>query len=314
MSFRPDFTKDRYGYYNEVQINEQGDTKIYNNYQGFLFGGPSMGSSASLNFNIGNNLELKVVDENDSISGTRKIKIFDNLDFGSNYNFLADSFKLSKIRFSTRTSFFKNLISLSLNGSIDPYSFKLDSIRENSDGSKSFYQRRVNQLSISNKQGIGSLDFINMSVGFRFTPNDFQNQNNNINESEYGNEEEIDYINLNPEEYIDFKIPWSINGSYNLNRTKIGFRDPIITQTFNLSGDISLTEKTKATFRTGYDFKNKMLTQTSINVVRDLHCWRLSFSWVPFGRFQSFNLTLNAVSSLLQDLKLEKKSRFFDNL
>ena len=153
-----------------------------------------------------------------------------------------------------------------------------------------------------------------MSVGFRFTPNDFQNQNNNTNESEYGNEEEIDYINSNPEEYVDFKIPWSINGSYNLNRIKLGFRDPIITQTFNLSGDISLTEKTKATFRSGYDFKNKMLTQTSINVVRDLHCWRLSFSWVPFGRFQSFNLTLNAVSSLLQDLKLEKKSRFFDNL
>ena len=314
MSFRPDFTKDRYGYYNEVQTNDQGDTKIYNNYQGFLFGGPSMGNSAALNFSIGNNLELKVVDENDSISGTRKIKIFDNLDFSSNYNFLADSFKLSKIRFSTRTSFFKNLISLSLNGSIDPYSFKLDSIKENSDGSKSFYQRRINQLSISNKEGIGSLDFINMSVGFRFTPNDFQNQNNNTNESEYGNEEEIDYINSNPEEYVDFKIPWSINGSYNLNRIKIGFRDPIITQTFNLSGDISLTEKTKATFRTGYDFKNKMLTQTSINVVRDLHCWRLSFSWVPFGRFQSFNLTLNAVSSLLQDLKLEKKSRFFDNL
>ena len=120
---------------------------------------------------------------------------------------------MSKIRFSTRTSFFKNLISLSLNGSIDPYSFKLDSIKENSDGSKSFYQRRINQLSISNKEGIGSLDFINMSVGFRFTPNDFQNQNNNTNESEYGNEEEIDYINLNPEEYIDFKIPWSINGS-----------------------------------------------------------------------------------------------------
>ena len=76
MSFRPDFTKNRYGYYNEVQINDKGDKKIYNNYQGFLFGGASMGNSASINFSIGNNLELKVVDENDSISGTRKIKIF----------------------------------------------------------------------------------------------------------------------------------------------------------------------------------------------------------------------------------------------
>jgi hypothetical protein len=57
-----------------------------------------------------------------------------------------------------------------------------------------------------------------------------------------------------------------------------------------------------------------MLTQTSINATRDLHCWRINFSWVPFGRFQSYNLSINAVSALLQDLKLEKRSRFFDNL
>ena len=76
----------------------------------------------------------------------------------------------------------------------------------------------------------------------------------------------------------------------------------------------SITEKTKLSFRSGYDFKYKMLTQTSINATRDLHCWRISFSWVPFGRFQSYNLTINAVSALLQDLKLEKRSRFFDNL
>ena len=112
--------------------------------------------------------------------------------------------------------------------------------------SKQYYQRRINKLSIGNKQGIGSLDFINISVGFRFTPNDFQNQNMNSNESDYGTEEELNYINSNPEEYVDFKIPWSVNGSYNLNRTKIGFRDATITQTLNLSGDLSLTEKTKA--------------------------------------------------------------------
>ena len=75
-----------------------------------------------------------------------------------------------------------------------------------------------------------------------------------------------------------------------------------------------ISEKTKVSFRSGYDFKFKMLTQTSINATRDLHCWRINFSWVPFGRFQSYNLTINAVSALLQDLKLEKRSRFFDNL
>ena len=93
MSFSPDFTKPKFGYYENVQINREGDTKLLSKYENFLFGSPRIGSSASMNFYIGNNLEMKVVDKNDTISGTRKIKIFDNLSFSSSYNFLADSFR-----------------------------------------------------------------------------------------------------------------------------------------------------------------------------------------------------------------------------
>ena len=314
MSFSPDFTKPKFGYYENVQINREGDTKLLSKYENFLFGSPRIGSSASMNFYIGNNLEMKVVDKNDTISGTRKIKIFDNLSFSSSYNFLADSFRLAPIRFSTRTSFFKRLINLSVSGNIDPYSFKLDSISENSSGIKNVYQRRIDELAYKNNQGIGSLAYINMSLGFRFSAKDFRSEDEEEKDSSFGTREEIDYINSNIAEYIDFNVPWSINASYNLNRRKLGFRDPTITQTLTFSGDVSISEKTKISFRSGYDFKFKMLTQTSINATRDLHCWRINFSWVPFGRFQSYNLSINAVSALLQDLKLEKRSRFFDNL
>ena len=125
MSFSPDFTKPKYGYYENVQINNEGDTKLLSKYENFLFGSPRIGSSASMNFYIGNNLEMKVLDKKDTINGTRKIKIFDNLAFSSSYNFLADSFRLAPIRFSTRTSFFKRLINLSISGNIDPYTFRL---------------------------------------------------------------------------------------------------------------------------------------------------------------------------------------------
>ena len=314
MSFSPDFTKPKFGYYENVQINSEGDTKLLSKYENFLFGSPRIGSSASMNFYIGNNFEMKVVDKNDTISGTRKIKIFDNLSFSSSYNFLADSFRLAPVRFSTRTSFFKRLINLSVSGNIDPYTFKLDSISENSSGIKNVYQRRVDELAYKNNQGIGSLAYINMSLGFRFSAKDFRSEDEEEKDSSFGTREEIDYINSNIAEYIDFNVPWSINASYNLNRRKLGFRDPTITQTLTFSGDVSISEKTKISFRSGYDFKFKMLTQTSINATRDLHCWRINFSWVPFGRFQSYNLSINAVSALLQDLKLEKRSRFFDNL
>ena len=313
MSFSPDFTKPKYGYYENVQINNEGDTKLLSKYENFLFGSPRIGSSASMNFYIGNNLEMKVLDKKDTINGTRKIKIFDNLAFSSSYNFLADSFRLAPIRFSTRTSFFKRLINLSISGNIDPYTFRLDSISESATGIKNVYQRRVDELAYKNNQGIGSLAYINMALGFRFSAKDFRSDDDE-KESSYGTREEIDYINSNIAEYIDFNVPWSINASYNLNRRKIGFRDTTITQTLTFSGDVSISEKTKISFRSGYDFKFKMLTQTSINATRDLHCWRINFSWVPFGRFQSYNLSINAVSALLQDLKLEKRSRFFDNL
>ena len=314
FSFSPDFTKPKYGYYENIQINETGEKKLLSKYENFLYGTPRIGSSASMNFYLGNNLEMKVLDKNDTISGTKKIKIFENLSFSSSYNFLADSFNLNPIRFNTRTSFFKRLINLSVSGNIDPYSYKLDSISELSNGTKMIYQRRINEMSFKNNQGIGSLAFINIALGFRFSAKDFQGDaKEEEKESTFGTRQEIDYINSNIAEYIDFNVPWSLNASYNLNRRKIGFRDPTITQTLTLSGDLSLSEKTKLSFRSGYDFKNKMFTQTSINATRDLHCWRINFSWVPFGRFQSYNLSINAVSALLQDLKLEKRSRFFDN-
>ena len=315
FSFSPDFTKPKYGYYDNVQINETGETKLLSKYENFLYGTPRIGSSASMNFYVGNNLEMKVLDKNDTISGTKKIKIFENLSFSSSYNFLADSFNLNPIRFNTRTSFFKRLINLSVSGNIDPYSYKLDSISELSNGTKMVYQRRINEMAFKNNQGIGSLAFINIALGFRFSAKDFKGDTKEEEkESTFGTRQEIDYINSNIVEYIDFNVPWSLNASYNLNRRKIGFRDPTLTQTLTLSGDLSLSEKTKLSFRSGYDFKNKMFTQTSINATRDLHCWRINFSWVPFGRFQSYNISINAVSALLQDLKLEKRSRFFDNL
>ena len=311
LTYSPDFTQKKYGYYENIQINNAGETRLLSKYENFLYGSPRIGSSASMNFYIGNNLEMKVIDENDTISGTKKIKIFENLSFSGNYNFLADSFQLSPIRFNTRTSFFKRLINVSLSGTMDPYAYKLDSISE----TNQIYQRRINELAIKNNQGLGSLAFINMALGMRFSAKDFQSpEEEDEKESRFGTRREIDYINSNIAEYVDFNVPWSINASYNLNRRKIGYNDPIITQTITMSGDISISEKTKISMRSGYDFKNKMLTQTSINATRDLHCWRIRFNWVPFGRFQSYNLSISAVSALLQDLKLEKRSRFFDNL
>ena len=66
-------------------------------------------------------------------------------------------------------------------------------------------------------------------------------------------------------------------------------------------------------FSSGYDIENKKLSYTSIDVYRDLHCWEMRFTWLPIGFRQSWNFTINIKSSMLQDLKLDKKRDFYDN-
>ena len=79
------------------------------------------------------------------------------------------------------------------------------------------------------------------------------------------------------------------------------------------SGQITLTEFWNIGFNSGFDFERKEFTQTNFRVTRDLHCWHMSFNWTPFGRYESYNLTINAKSSLLQDLKVNKQRSWFDN-
>jgi hypothetical protein len=125
-------------------------------------------------------------------------------------------------------------------------------------------------------------------------------------------EAELEHIIRNPDLYVDFNIPWTLRLQYALRYTKRGFEDASITQSLTFSGDLSLSEKWKLTFNSGFDFENKMFTQTRLGINRDLHCWVLSVDWVPFGRFQSYNVNINVKASILQDLKLSRRRSFVD--
>ncbi len=313
MSYTPDFTK---GNFQEVQINEDGTTRFLSKYEGFAFGSPSRNAAASLGFSLQNNIEMKVRTKSDSSESTKKIKLLDNLSFSSGYNFLADSFKLSDIKISTRTSIFNNLLSISASGSIDPYIYVLDSAVETNTGTRIF-QRQINEFTWNRGKGIGQLSTGSISADIRLNPKSLSGRNNDRGRereertSQYGTEEELEYINDNPAEYVDWSVPWSLNVGYNMNYRKRGFEESRIIQTLRFSGDLSITEKTKINFSSGYDVKNNEFTSTRLGASRDLHCWVLNFNWVPFGRYQSFLVEIRVRSSVLQDLKLDKKNQFF---
>ena len=110
---------------------------------------------------------------------------------------------------------------------------------------------------------------------------------------------------------MDFNVPWSLKLFYNFNYTKPGLDSEII-QSINFNGDLNITSKWKVGFRSGYDLKNKDFTYTSIDLYRDLHCWEMTFNWIPVGFHKSYNFVIRVKSAILQDLKLTKKRDFFD--
>ncbi|HCK21302.1 MAG TPA: hypothetical protein DHW15_03830 [Bacteroidetes bacterium] len=138
-----------------------------------------------------------------------------------------------------------------------------------------------------------------------------QRKNNENLSTEAGTFEERQMVWDNPSYYIDYELPWQFTVNYNLriqNQLNTDGTDSITTtQTFNMSGDVSLTPNWKIQMSTGYDFQLKEFTFTSVDIYRNLHCWEMSFRWIPFGGRRSYIFNVNVKASVLQDLKLSRK-------
>ena len=75
-----------------------------------------------------------------------------------------------------------------------------------------------------------------------------------------------------------------------------------------------LTPKTMITMTSGYDFTTRKMSMTSIAITRDLHCWQMSFSWIPFGFHRSWSFNIGVKAASLQDLKYDKSQSMYDNM
>lgn len=337
FNYSPDFSDPRFGVYSDIQVDEEGNTQRVSKFEGFAYGSPPGGESKTLGFSLSNNFEMKVASKKDTVSGFKKVKLFDNLGLSSGYNLAADSFKLSNININARTSFFDGKLSLNVTGTLDPYEYLLLSETINSNGERVVSQRRLDRFTWNNGNGLGRLSSLNTAVSLNLSPGRGSRNNNSANNSpitslnQFGEDgivppeegvgfdgytdlerQQINHIQNNPNLYVDFNVPWTLRMQYSINRTKRGFEDPTIRQSFQFSGTLGLTDNTQITFNSGYDFEAKDFTTTRVGVSRDLHCWTMNFDWVPFGRFQSYFLSIRVKSSILQDLKLEKRRSFFD--
>ena len=116
--------------------------------------------------------------------------------------------------------------------------------------------------------------------------------------------------------YMPFKIPWNFSVSYGIVMTEDRSEDINIktmrypykfTQNVNFSGNIGISDNWKIGFTSGYNFENKELTTTTMNISRDLHCFEMSCS-IVLKPYTSFNFNFRATSQMLADaLKWEKR-------
>jgi hypothetical protein len=114
-------------------------------------------------------------------------------------------------------------------------------------------------------------------------------------------------------------VPWNLNISYSLDISKNPLTTrPADTLIFNqnmvFSGDVNLTARWKLAISSGYNFNAKQLQFTSIDIYRDLHCFEMRLQAFPFGFRKSFNFTLNAKASVLQDLRLLRRRDYRDTV
>jgi hypothetical protein len=252
---------------------------------------------------------MKVKSEKDTVA--RKVSLLNNLSINSSYNFLADSFALAPFSIAANTNVLNNLLNVNFSTSLDPYTYYNTTNAETG----KVTERRGRSYAWHGG-GIGRITTAALAMSTNLNPKargKEQDTRDKVGKSDIPEEEKA-HIIANPHAYIDFDIPWSLNVSYNLAYSHRVNTEPEITQTLQFSGDLSLSEKWKVNFNSGYHFETKEFTNTNIAIARDLHCWTMNFTWVPFGRFQSYNFTIAVKAAILQDLKLERRKPFLDNL
>ncbi len=316
FSYAPDFSDQKYGYYQTVQTDSLGNYKIYSPYSNQPYGVPGSGQQANLNFSLSQSLEMKVLSKRDT-SGVKKVKLIDELRISGSYNFLADSLGLSNLPISFRTTLYKNF-GLNLSFTLDPYEVTPQGVR-------------TNKLML--KRGrLGRITSTGWSFGYTFKSRENKSQPaaNDINSipPEYFNPFSDPYGLMDPtlrrhymaSSYYDFSIPWNIGFNYVIsysvsyvNNGTTGFKRNV-SQTIGFNGSVNLTPKTGITFTSGFDIQNRKLTTTSISITRDLHCWQMSFVWIPFGTHKSWSFNIGVKASSLADLKYDKSQSMYDNL
>ncbi|MCP3894881.1 putative LPS assembly protein LptD [Bacteroides sp.] len=323
FSGAPGFTQ-----YWESTIDSDGREQYYSPFDGQQFGVAPREKQGTVSFDVSNNLEMKFKAKNDSI---KKRSLIDELGGGISYNMAAKRQPWSDLSLRLRLKFSKSY-TFNLNTSFATYAYTFDKqgnviVGDRTEWSYGRFGRFQGYNSSFNytfnndswKKWFGSKDEADK---------DKKNNENADGESGSGDnvdktEKKVEKAKADTDGYQVFKMPWSLSFNYGFgfreDRSKpidrTSMRYPFtFTQTLGLSGNIKLSNNWTVNFTSGYAFETKEITQTSLTISRDLHCFNMSASLSPFGRWKYYNFTFRANASILQDLKWEQRSQTQSNI
>ena len=326
-SFSPDKATHFNGWRTLTYVDKNGveQKQEYNIYAGQMNSVPGKGKTASLNFSLGNNFEAKVRDLKDTTgTGSKKIKLIDQLNFNTGYNFLADSLNMSNVGVTMSTSVFGKL-GITANANLDPYAMIVD---QNNPAGK-----RISKFAVTQGQGLLRMSNAGVSLSYSLSGEGKINGNDGT-KSEGGGGTPADnytriYYHPITGEYIpggwlystNPNCPWSVNFSYSYSYRSgwqysngQAIKKNTHTQTLGVSGNIKLTPRLSLNMSTGFDLMAVKMTTTQLSARYDLHCFNIDVSWIPTGQWEQWSFRIAANAAALADLlRFKKSSSMWDN-
>ena len=338
FSAAPDFASSRFGFYEHYvyqDANGNDQEYIYSPFSHNMYGVPGQGKQGNVSFQLNNNLEMKVRSDKDS-TGFKKISLIDKLSLGMSYNLAADSFQWSDLSASIRLKLSKSY-TLNLSGMFDTYTYdengqRLDIPRWKA--GKGIGRLRSTSTSFSYtfnndtfKKLFGKKDEGTSGTGASATGQEGTDPGVGPTDGEATGEEAAgsrllgkkkDTGEYDSDGYLVGNIPWSLSFSYSLslgygtfNREKREY-DYRLTNSLSFNGNIQPTKNWTFNFNATYDFDAKKISYMTCNISRNMHCWQMTASFVPVGPYKSYSFSVSVSSSLLKDLKYDKRSNYRD--
>lgn len=335
----PDFSDPKYGSYksyNYIDANGKVQTETYSPFSNQMFSPPSAGQNASVNFAFDNNLEMKVATDNDS---TKIISLIDNFNMSFNYNAMGPKGgKWSNINTNLRLKLSRSLM-VNIAALWDPYDYKWD---------PSLNTGVRDGLKIANGNGFARLVSTGYSISPSFNQDTFKKwfkkgdkkdnkssdkkpTTDNSLDGENEDNLDMDVVNNDSQQsslfsqqkesgeydsngYLRNEVKWNLGISYSMSYNSSYDNDRrdfkgVLTHNLSFNGSIQPTKNWSFTFLTSYDVKEKNFPYVNCTLSRNLHCWNLSASFIPFGPQASYYVSLIVNSSMLQDLKYEQRNR-----